>query len=81
MRFLTFLFFFALGIAIMYYREPIKRFTGSMGFAESWFGAGGTYTFYALFGLLVCIGSVLWITGTLDGFFQATLGRFFFQPQ
>lgn len=76
MSFLQFLFFFFLGIGIMIYRERIKNFTGSFGFAESWFGSGGTYTFLALVGLLISICSILWITGTLDGMFNATIGRF-----
>lgn len=80
MRILTFLFFFLAGLGLMVYRERVKRFTGSFSFAESWFGAGGTYTFLLLAGLLMTVGSILWVTGTLDSLFSATLGRFFFKP-
>ena len=77
MRILTFLFFFILGFVIMIYRERIKRVTGSLSFAESWFGPGGTYTFLLILGFLLTIGSIFWVTGTLSGVFNATLGRFF----
>lgn len=78
MKIVIFLFLFSLGFVIMIYREKIKQFTGTFSFAESWFGAGGTYTFLLIFGLLLSIGSVFWVTGTLDGILNATLGRFFF---
>ncbi len=77
MKILTFFFFFALGLVIMIYREKIKQFTGTFAFAESWFGTGGTYTFFIIFGFLLTVGSIFWVTGTLDGIFNATLGRFF----
>jgi hypothetical protein len=77
MRIVTFIILFLLGIALMIYRERVKRFTGSFAFAESWFGPGGTYTFFLLLGLLLCLGSIFWVTGTLDAVFGATIGRFF----
>lgn len=80
MRIVTFLLLFCLGLAIMIYRERIKNFTGSFAFAEKVFGPGGTYTFFLIAGLLLSLGSIFWVTGTLDSFFEATVGRFFFRP-
>ena len=44
------------------------QFTGRIDMAEKIFGAGmgaGTYTWWKLFGLGMCILSLLWITGYL----------------
>jgi hypothetical protein len=54
------------GLGFIVYTEPIKRFTGSFDFAEKWFGSGGTYTFLKIVGLILMIGTFLWITGTID---------------
>ena len=61
----------AAGLGLVVYTEPVKRFTGSFDFAEKWFSLGsrgGTYTFLKLLGVLVMIGTFLWLTGTLDRF-------------
>ncbi len=57
------------GILILVYRSAIKEFIGTVGFAESWFGMGGTWTFLALMGISVFIFSLLWMTGTFQDFF------------
>ena len=64
-----------LGIIIIVYREKIKRFTGDMGFAERWFGPGGTYTFILIFGIGVSILSMLWMFGVLQ-----SMGTSFLSP-
>ena len=56
----------SVGLALIVYTEPIKRFTGSIGFAEHYLGSGGTYSFYKLLGVLILIIAVLWVTGTLE---------------
>ncbi len=80
MRFLYFLFFFSMGLAIIYYRERIQRFTGNFSSAEKYLGPGGTFSFIFLLGLAVVMLSVFYITGTLDGFIGGTFGRFFLVP-
>lgn len=70
---------FPLGVAIIIYRERIKRFTGDAAFAEKWFGSGGTYTAILILGILVSIGSLMYMFGSL----QLLLGKLFapFFPQ
>jgi len=53
------------GLGLIVYTKRVKDFTGSFDFAEKWFGIGGTYTFLKILGLVVIIGTFLWITGTL----------------
>jgi hypothetical protein len=61
-----FLVTLALGLLLIRYREKIGSFTGQLGFAEQYLGAGGTYTFILLVGCLLVIGSVLFVTGAFD---------------
>jgi len=56
----------ASGFGLLVYTEPVKRFTGPIDFAEKYFGAGGTYTFFKLVGLGLIIGALFWVTGTID---------------
>ncbi len=71
MRFLLAPLAFIAGILIMKYSVAITdQFTGRIDFAEKYFSAGlgsGTYTWWKLFGLAVCILSVLWLFGMLPG--------------
>jgi len=73
-RFLVGIIGFPLGIIIIVYRERVKRFTGDMGFAEKWFGSGGTYTAIMLFGFIVTIGSIMYAFGTLQALIIKILG-------
>ena len=68
---------FPLSFIIIIYRSKIKQFTGDIGFAEKWFGAGGTYTLILLLGFLTFIGTLLYTTGTLQSFLYSTFGPFF----
>ena len=46
------------------------QFSGKIDLAEKYFGSGigaGTYTFWKLFGLALCIIAVLWLFGKLPG--------------
>ena len=56
----------ASGLGLIIYTRRVKDFTGSFDFAEKWFGSGGTYNFFKLLGIVIIIGSFLWLTGTLD---------------
>jgi len=64
------------GFLILIFRARLKDLTGSIGFAERYFGVGGTWTFYALLGVAVFIVSLMWATGTLQGFMLGTFGKF-----
>lgn len=69
MRFFLSPLIFALGILFMKYSVQItEQFSGKIDFAEKYLGAGigaGTYTWWKLFGLLLCILSVLWLFNLL----------------
>lgn len=71
MRFFFAPIIFVLGVLIMRYTVPITNFTGKIDFAEKYLGTGigaGTYTWWRLFGLLLCILSVLWLFNMLPIF-------------
>ena len=71
MRFLLSPLAFIAGIFIMKYSVAITdQFTGKIDLAEKYLGTGigaGTYTWWKLFGLAVCILSVLWLFNKLPG--------------
>jgi len=69
-----------LSFLIIIYRAKIKDFTGSIGFAEKYFGAGGTYTLILLIGITVFIVTLLYVTGTLQSFLRTVFGPIFFMP-
>lgn len=77
MRYLVGIIGFPLGLIIVVYRERVKRFTGDFGFAESWFGPGGTYTAILIFGLIVSLGSLMYALGTLQSLFTTIFSPFF----
>lgn len=77
MRFLVGIIGFPLGIAIVVYREKVKRFTGDAAFAERWFGPGGTYTAILILGLIVSFGSLMYGLGTLQALFAKIFDPFF----
>jgi hypothetical protein len=66
-----------LGFALMIYRVRLKEFTGNISFAEKYLGAGGTYSFFVLLGLVFFIFSVMYMFGTFQDIFSSTLGKFF----
>ena len=68
MRFFLSPFTFALGFLLMKYTVAVTNNTGKIDLAEKIFGTGigaGTYTFWRLVGLGICIVSVLWLFGKL----------------
>jgi len=78
-------FFFALlgfpaSFLIIIYRQKIKEFTGTVGFAEKYLGVGGTYTLILIIGVGLFIVTLLYITGTLQSFLKAVFGPLFFMP-
>jgi hypothetical protein len=69
MRFFLSPIVFVLGVLCMKYSVQITdQFSGKIDLAEKYLGAGigaGTYTWWKLFGLLLCILSVLWLFNLL----------------
>ena len=68
MRFFLAPLLFILGILIMKYTVAITNQTGQIDYAEKYLGGGfgaGTYTFWRLFGLGLCILSLLWLFNKL----------------
>jgi hypothetical protein len=69
MRFFLAPLLFAAGILIMKYSVAITdQFSGKIDFAEKYLGTGigaGTYTWWRLFGLAMCVLAVLWFFNRL----------------
>ena len=68
MRFFLSPLVFVAGILLMKYSVQVTNVTGKIAFAEKYLGTGigaGTYTWWKLFGLGLCILSVLWLFNKL----------------
>lgn len=65
-----------LGLLILVYRPKIKDFTGDIGFAERWFGPGGTWTFFIILGVGLFVLSLMWFSGTFQSFVGAKFSQF-----
>ncbi|MCD6109238.1 hypothetical protein J7J83_00545 [bacterium] len=80
-KFLFALFGFPTSFLIVIYRQKIKEFTGSVGFAEKYLGRGGTYTLILLIGVGLFIVTLFYITGTLQSFLRTVFGPLFLMPK
>lgn len=71
MRFFLAPLVFAAGFLLMKYSVAVTdQFSGKIDLAEKYLGTGigaGTYTFWKLFGLGLCVIAVLWIFNKLPG--------------
>lgn len=71
MRFILAPLVLILGVLCMKYSVQITdQFSGKVDFAEKYLGSGigaGTYTFWKLFGLGLCVLAVLWLFNMLPG--------------
>jgi len=67
-----------LSFLLIIYRVPVKHFMGDIGWAEKYFGPGGTFTALLLIGVFGFIFSLMIMTGTLDlligGFINTLFG-------
>jgi hypothetical protein len=61
-KIIVFFIFTIIGILILKYTEPIVRVVGKMQWAENRLGMGGTYTVWKLIGVVVIIGSLIYLT-------------------
>ncbi|PIZ73485.1 hypothetical protein COY07_01920 [Candidatus Peregrinibacteria bacterium CG_4_10_14_0_2_um_filter_43_11] len=66
-----------LSLLLLIYRVQVRRFMGQIGWAEHYFGPGGTYTALLLFGIFGFFFSLMLMTGTLGNIFGGFLGVFF----
>jgi FtsH-binding integral membrane protein len=66
-----------LSFLILIYREQIRGFMGTFGWAERYFGAGGTYTALMIAGVAVFFISLIIMTNTLDFLVGGFFGQFF----
>ena len=57
-----------IGIIIIIKAIKIGDFTGDFDWCERAFGTGGTYLFIKLFGLLITVLSIMWLTGSPQTF-------------
>ena len=69
MRFVASLIGVILSILLIVYRDPVKRFTGNIDWAEQHLGAGGTYTLFLIVGVLGFLFSLTAMTGGFGLFF------------
>lgn len=66
-----------LSILILIYRVPIRGFMGTLGWAERYFGPGGTYTGLMIVGVFIFFASLIIMTGTMDFILGGFAGKFF----
>jgi len=66
-----------LSILILIYRVPIRGAMGTFGWAEQYFGPGGTYTALMIFGVAGFFISLIIMTGTMDFLVGGFIGQFF----
>lgn len=64
-------------IAMLVYTRQVGDFTGEIGWAEKFFGPGGTYSAIKLFSLLMIFISFFWMSGGLQKFLLGNFGVFF----
>ena len=68
----------AIGFLMVWKTQKWLDVFGHVGFLEQKFGTmGGTRTFYKLLGLVIAIGSVLYVTGGLQAILIAVFGGLF----
>ena len=66
-----------LSILLIIYRVRVKHFFGEIGWAERYFGPGGTFTALLLVGVFGFILSLMIMTGTLDLLFGGFISTLF----
>ena len=67
----------AISYLMLKYRGQVKQFTGDIDFDEKYLGTGGTNTLIIIVALLLFVGGLMYVTGTLDSLLQNTFGGLF----
>lgn len=70
-----------LGFCFIYFRVQIKDFIGNIGWAEKYLGMGGTWLAIVVIGILITVGSFLWMLGVIQDWFVAYFGGIFGSSQ
>lgn len=76
-KFIVLVFGTVISLAILKYRLEFKNMIGEVGFAEKYFGTGGTHFLVILIGVGVFIFSLLYATGTLETLFRGPIALIF----
>lgn len=58
----------------------VDHMIGEVAWAEKYIGAGGTYTFFRVLGIVVSILAFMWITGDLPQWLRVNAGKYFATP-
>ncbi len=64
-------------LLLVKYRRQVGDLIGPVSFAESFFGAGGTYTFVILVALVTFVLSLMYAFGTLQEILSGPFGQIF----
>ena len=70
----------AIGVVSLKYNYQLVRMTGNVSWAEQYLGAGGTYAFFKIVSVVLCLIGFLYMTGLWGGVFGwlvSPLARFF----
>jgi hypothetical protein len=54
------------GVLMLKYTFNLTNFTGNVGFAEKYLGAGGTYSLYKILGIVLCLGGIMAMFGLFE---------------
>lgn len=77
MQFFIGLVALAVGISMVIKTDKYIEFLGRNDWAEQKLGQGGTWLFYKLIGVVICLLGILGVTGLLTGFMGGALGAIF----
>ena len=75
-RVLVLIFGVGLGYVLIRYNAKMKEIVGSLDWVDKYLGAGGTYLFLKLVGLLLIVFSFLYAVGTLQDILGEALQMF-----
>ncbi|MDD4351603.1 MAG: hypothetical protein PHU71_01300 [Candidatus Gracilibacteria bacterium] len=62
------------GFFYVKYSKNVADSLGRMSWAEKWLGAGGTYSFHKIVGIIIIVISFMWMTGTFQLLLVSFLG-------
>jgi hypothetical protein len=75
--------FLGLGVVSLKYNYQLVGLTGNVSWVEKYLGGGGTYAFFKMVSVALCLGGFLYMTGLWGPLFSwvvSPLGQFFHAP-
>ena len=66
MKILIFFLGIPIGLFVIIYRYKIVQFTGTLPWAETYLGAGGTYNLMIIVGIVLWMACIMYATGSFD---------------